>query len=64
MAAGIATALAAARIMSALLYGVAPRDMLTFVLVPSLLAAVALAACVVPAWRAARIDPLAALRTE
>jgi predicted permease len=62
--AGIAGAAAAARFMSTFLYGVDPFDPLTFTSVPLLLAIVALAASVVPAWRAARVDPLTALRTE
>jgi ABC-type lipoprotein release transport system permease subunit len=43
---------------------VTPTDPVTFAIVPALMAAIALAACVVPARRAARIDPLVALREE
>jgi putative ABC transport system permease protein len=52
------------QILQSLLFGVAPRDPLTFFTVPVLLAAVALLACYLPARRASRIDPLLALRSE
>ena len=63
-AAGIAGALALTRLMAKLLYGVPPVDPLTFIAVPLVLTTVALAACLVPAFRAARISPVAALRQE
>jgi ABC-type antimicrobial peptide transport system permease subunit len=52
------------RLASSFLYGIQPHDALTFVVVPFILAAIALIACWVPARRAATIDPMTALRTE
>ncbi|HEV3486455.1 MAG TPA: FtsX-like permease family protein, partial [Vicinamibacterales bacterium] len=59
---GVFAALLLVRTLSAFLYGVAPYDRLTFVLVPIVLLAAAALACVVPARRAARVDPLRVLR--
>jgi putative ABC transport system permease protein len=59
---GVTLALAGVRLLSAFLYGVSPRDPLTFVAVPIVVGAVAAVACIVPARRAARLDPLTALR--
>jgi predicted permease len=61
---GLGGALAATRIIRSRLYEVSPTDPLTFVCVALLLAGVALLACYLPARRAARIDPMAALRYE
>jgi putative ABC transport system permease protein len=63
-ATGIGGALALTRLIARLLYGVRPVDPLTFITVTLLLTAVALAACLIPAFRAARISPVAALHQE
>lgn len=64
LAIGLAGALVATRVIQSLLYGVSPTDPLTFVCVALLLAGVATLASYLPARRAARIDPMAALRYE
>jgi predicted permease len=61
---GLVVATGLTRLMAALLFGVGPRDPITFATVAGALFAVALAAALVPAWRAARIDPATALRRE
>jgi predicted permease len=53
-----------AKLASSFLYGIQPHDALTFSLVPPFLAVIALAACYIPARRAASVNPLQALRTE
>jgi putative ABC transport system permease protein len=64
IALGLAGSLAAARLLENLLYGVTPRDPAIYGVTPVVLLAVALAASYLPARRAARIDPMAALRRE
>jgi predicted permease len=62
LAAGVAGAAALTRTLAGLVYGVGPLDPLTFVAVPALLCVVALAACALPARRAAAVDPISTLR--
>jgi putative ABC transport system permease protein len=61
---GTVGALAVARVMSSLIYGVKPTDLLTFLSVAVVLAMVALFATIIPAYRAAKVDPMVALRYE
>jgi putative ABC transport system permease protein len=61
---GVAVAYAAARGMGALLFGVRPEDPLTLTVAAALCLATAIAGCLRPAMRAARVDPLSALRAE
>jgi putative ABC transport system permease protein len=64
IALGLAAALALTRWMKSLLFSVEPTDPMTYAGVALLLALVALLACVIPARRAARVDPMTALRQE
>jgi putative ABC transport system permease protein len=64
VAVGLAGSLALTRTVSSLLFGVSAADPLTFAGVVLLLAAAALLACYIPARRAARVDPVVALRSE
>lgn len=61
-AAGIALAYIGGRLVSTLLYGVSSTDTVSFTAAPALLVVTSLLACAIPARRAARIDPLKALR--
>jgi ABC-type antimicrobial peptide transport system permease subunit len=64
IALGLMGALAASRVMASLLYRVSPRDPVVFAVTTTTLLAVALVACWLPARRAARLNPLDALRAE
>jgi putative ABC transport system permease protein len=61
---GLAVAAALTRVMASLLFGVSTTDAATFGAVPALLAGVAFAATVIPAWRATSVDPMVALREQ
>jgi ABC-type antimicrobial peptide transport system permease subunit len=61
---GLIGAFLTTQLMSAMLFGVAPHDAFTFVVVPLLLFCAAAMGCLVPARRAMRVDPIVALRTE
>ena len=64
IAIGTLAALALAKLMAGLLFGVEPTDPSTLIAVALLLSAVTVAACWLPAWRATRITPVEALRCE
>ncbi|HKY43592.1 MAG TPA: ABC transporter permease [Pyrinomonadaceae bacterium] len=64
LALGLAGAFFMSQLLIGLLYGVSPTDPLTFTAVSIVLLAVALLACLIPARRATRVDPIVALRTE
>jgi putative ABC transport system permease protein len=62
--AGLAGAAVLTRVMASMLFGVSTTDVSTFAAVPALLAAVAFAATLIPAWRTTRVEPIVALREE
>jgi putative ABC transport system permease protein len=64
LALGVAAALAVGRMLASFLFEVRARDPFTIAAVSALLAAIAIAACLVPALRAARVEPTRALRYE
>ena len=61
---GLAASIGAVRLVQSMLYGTRPLDPAIFASVAATLLVVAVFACLVPAWRASRIDPMQALRTE
>ena len=64
MVIGAAVAIASTGVLRALLFGVEPTDPLTFATMVLLFVAVAVLACYIPARRASKVDPMAALRYE
>ena len=64
LAAGLAASAGVARLICSMLYGTQPFDLAIFASVSLMLLLVAAFACLIPAWRASRLDPVQALRTE
>ncbi len=64
IAIGLGGSLLSVRLLQGMLFGVAPRDPATFLMVSLVVCAVGLAACAVPALRAARVDPMVAMRAD
>jgi predicted permease len=64
VAAGLAIAFGASRLVSSLLYGIAAHDPISYAIGSAVLLLAAVAACLLPAMRAARVDPVTALRSE
>jgi putative ABC transport system permease protein len=64
LATGIAAALALSRVLSGLVFGVSTTDTVTYAAVCVLLISIALLASIIPAYRAARLDPIGTLRDE
>jgi putative ABC transport system permease protein len=64
LAAGVLAAIAASQVLTTLLFGVSRLDPVTYITVIGLLAVISSVACAVPALRAAKVDPMVALRYE
>jgi putative ABC transport system permease protein len=64
LAVGLPTAFALSRVMASVVFGISPRDPLTFATLPVAIVIVTLGACYLPARRAARIDPVLAIRQD
>ena len=64
VALGLAAAIVLSRLLTRFLYGTAPHDPVAYGVAIVVVGSVALAACGIPAWRAARVDPMVALRDE
>jgi ABC-type antimicrobial peptide transport system permease subunit len=64
LALGLASAIVLSRLLTRFLYGITPNDPVTYGVAIVVVGGVALAACAIPAWRAARVDPMVALRYE
>ena len=64
MVVGIVAAIAIGRLLRTLLFGVSPTDVVPFILGSLFLVSVAAFGCLIPAWRASRMDPLVALRYQ
>jgi ABC-type antimicrobial peptide transport system permease subunit len=64
LAIGLAAAFGLTRLLEGMLFNTTPNDPTTFVVVSVFFALVALVACLIPAWRALRVDPVIALSSE
>src|SRR5204863_5287093 len=62
--AGFVASLGLSRFVESLLYGTSRLDLVTFLTAPAVLALTAFIACLLPAWRASRVEPSAALRLD
>jgi ABC-type antimicrobial peptide transport system permease subunit len=64
LAVGVALSVALVRLLDTMLFGVEPLDPLTFLIVLAVLGVTTMVAVAGPAWKATRVDPVVALRTE